>query len=72
MAVAERIRRRIADRQARISHEPEVTVSIGVAQLEAGDHARDVIDRADRALYEAKKTGKNRVVATLPPSPSKR
>ena len=72
VAVAERIRLRIADRQVQPSHEPDVTVSIGVAQLEAGDHARDVIDRADRALYEAKKAGKNRVVATQPPSPSTR
>ena len=29
---------------------------------------RDVLDRVDRALYEAKKAGKNRVVAT-PPTP---
>jgi diguanylate cyclase (GGDEF)-like protein len=69
-AVAERIRLRIADRQPPRSHEPDVTVSIGVAELQSGDHARDVIDRADRAMYEAKRAGKNRVVATPPPSPS--
>jgi diguanylate cyclase (GGDEF)-like protein len=71
-AVAERIRLRIADRQPLVPHEPDVTVSIGVAEFRGGDHARDVIDRADRALYEAKKAGKNRVVATPPPSPSTR
>jgi diguanylate cyclase (GGDEF)-like protein len=71
VAVAERIRLRIADRQGLAAHEPAVTVSIGVAEIEAGDHTRDVIDRADRALYKAKKAGKNRVVATLPPSPSR-
>ncbi len=53
VAVAERIRLRIADRQPAVPHEPDVTVSIGVAELQAGDHARDVIDRADRALYES-------------------
>jgi len=71
-AVAERIRLRIADRQPPRSHEPDVTVSIGVAELQPGDHARDVIDRADRAMYEAKRAGKNRVVATPPPTPSTR
>ncbi len=68
-AVAERIRLRIADRQPTLPGDPTVTVSIGVAELRAGEHARDMIDRADRALYEAKKAGKNRVVAT-PASPS--
>ena len=39
-----------------------ITVSIGVAQGTEGDErAEDVVSRADRALYIAKKTGKNRV-----------
>jgi diguanylate cyclase (GGDEF)-like protein len=71
-AVANRIRLRIADRQPPLPHDPAVTVSIGVAELQAGDSPRDVLDRADRALYEAKRAGKNRVVATPPPSPSPR
>jgi diguanylate cyclase (GGDEF)-like protein len=62
--VAERIRGRIHERQPRAADDPAVTVSVGVAQLRAGEHARDVIERADRALYQAKKGGKNRVVAS--------
>lgn len=39
-----------------------VTVSIGCAQVGADDHVpADVIKRADKALYHAKETGRNRV-----------
>lgn len=42
----------------------KVTISIGVAQVQAGDvDAAGVLLRADRALYEAKHTGRNRVRA---------
>lgn len=40
-----------------------VTVSAGVAQAEAGERARDIFKRADEALYTAKKTGRNKVMA---------
>lgn len=39
----------------------QVTISAGVAQYRSGEAARDVIERADRALYEAKRTGRDRV-----------
>jgi PleD family two-component response regulator len=32
-----------------------VTCSIGVAQYRKGESPKDLIDRADRAVYEAKK-----------------
>jgi two-component system cell cycle response regulator len=64
--VAERLRRRIAaepfpiDRGTRAI---EVTISIGIAALGGeGDTAADVLKRADQALYQAKRDGRNRVV----------
>ena len=38
-----------------------ITVSIGVAQARPGEQASAVVERADRALYEAKGTGRDRV-----------
>jgi two-component system cell cycle response regulator len=64
--VAERLRRRIAaepfpiDRGTRAI---EVTISIGISAFNGeGDSAADVIKRADQALYQAKRDGRNRVV----------
>jgi diguanylate cyclase (GGDEF)-like protein len=46
-----------------------VTVSVGVAcHPTDGDTVQAVLAAADAALYEAKRTGKNRVVAAPPPS----
>jgi diguanylate cyclase (GGDEF)-like protein len=61
--IAERIRRRIeayrpADTQ--FAH-IRVTVSIGIAESRHGASAREVIEAADRALYLAKRSGKNQV-----------
>ena len=40
----------------------KITVSGGIALRNPGESINDVFNRADKSLYEAKKTGKNRIV----------
>jgi two-component system cell cycle response regulator len=61
LATAERIRTAIAT--ARIEPLPDgVTASFGVAELAGGEASDAFMRRVDKALYEAKHTGRNRVV----------
>ncbi|WP_457664949.1 diguanylate cyclase [Thiolapillus sp.] len=62
--VAERIRTVIADSSVHYQEkEMSVTVSIGVAEIIGPDETREqLIDRADKAMYQAKQQGRNRVV----------
>jgi len=63
-AVAERLRRAI---EARKIAGIRVTASFGVAELDpSADDAASLVERADRALYRAKESGRNRVVAADP------
>jgi len=57
--VAEDFRALVAD--ARLGPKQDLTVSIGVAALGAGEFIDAWITRADGALYEAKRLGRNRV-----------
>ena len=41
----------------------DVTVSAGISVGESGDDVEDVVARADAALYEAKSSGRNQVIA---------
>lgn len=57
--LAERIRAEIADNPI---CEHQVTVSIGVAQYQRGESQEELLQRVDMALYEAKNSGRNKVV----------
>jgi diguanylate cyclase (GGDEF)-like protein len=58
LILAERIRKAVETSPAM----KNITVSIGMASFpEDGDKKEDLISKADKALYEAKKLGKNRI-----------
>jgi two-component system cell cycle response regulator len=63
---AERLRRSICASPFIIpglSQALEVTVSIGVSSTEGADDTPEILlKRADEALYEAKRAGRNRVI----------
>lgn len=62
--IAERLRKHI-QHNLKISNKEtiiKVTVSIGVAEMDGIETEQALFDRADNALYEAKKHGRNRVV----------
>ena len=61
MRVAESLRMTIE--QIRVAHLPQVTVSIGVVQHQAGEITEHLLKRVDAALYRAKELGRNRVVS---------
>jgi diguanylate cyclase (GGDEF)-like protein len=65
---AERLRRTLAGRPMLVASEREVsvelTLSVGVAQLQAGDTLQSLVAAADSALYRAKSSGRNRVQAS--------
>jgi diguanylate cyclase len=67
--VAERIRVTVAERKMRRRSTGEelgaITVSIGVAEFQPGESMGDLVERADRALYQAKRAGRNRTVTEL-------
>ena len=51
-------------------HSIRITVSIGWAQHQHGESLDETLQRADQALYNAKRGGRNRVVHALPPQPA--
>jgi diguanylate cyclase len=72
LAVAEQIRTAVAQGRVRsVAGEDltgAVTVSAGLAVSLSGDSLENLIERADSALYEAKRSGRNRVCVAAAPA----
>ena len=70
LEVAERLRAEVEATVGQALRQPEraqVTMSFGVSQWVAGQEtAAALIDRADQALYRAKKAGRNQVALAHP------
>ena len=68
--VAERLRKSIETKTIDISEvNPEaeqktinVTISLGIYELKTSDEDSDLLKNADKALYQAKESGRNKVV----------
>lgn len=63
--VAERLRQSVAAEPFLIhgtGDRPPITISVGVATAQPGDTVDTLLQRADEALYQAKNSGRNRVV----------
>ena len=64
MALAERFRKLIEEQVTTCrENDIKVTISLGVSELAAGNSAEALLKQADEALYQAKNSGRNRVVA---------
>ena len=59
LKLAERIRAGIAETS--FADAGKITVSIGVAQWQKGNSRRDLLERADRAMYAAKQAGRDQI-----------
>jgi diguanylate cyclase len=60
--VAEKMRIKIEESPFNFKKEPvQITVSFGISEFAEGESADEVFSRADKALYEAKDKGRNRV-----------
>jgi diguanylate cyclase (GGDEF)-like protein len=64
--VAERLRIQVEEHRFSV-HENELSISIsaGVSQHESSEDIESFLARADAALYDAKKSGRNRICAAL-------
>ncbi|GLQ07672.1 PleD family two-component system response regulator [Sneathiella chinensis] len=69
--VAERLRREVAGQPFSVSQgtlELDITCSIGVTMSQPNEQSDTLLKRADEALYQAKRDGRNRVVTNSAPA----
>lgn len=66
IAFAEKLRKRVEQTVVVVGeNEIQPTISLGVAMNRKSSDLDDLIDRADRALYTAKRTGRNKVATEV-------
>ena len=68
LTIIQRVQNNLARSYSTYMNEDQVmpiTFSAGVAIRSFGEHQNSVINRADKALYQAKRTGKNRAIPAL-------
>jgi len=63
--LGERLRKSVEKIRMRELSGVKITVSIGISLYNKNEDVLEVIEQADRAMYEAKKLGKNRVCIYL-------
>lgn len=71
LTIAERIRTATANSPIKSFRDQEIsfTVSVGVAEQPLENNSEEwLIERADAAMYQAKVAGRNRIMASAPPS----
>lgn len=60
--VAEKLRQKIESSPFNFKREPvQITMSVGISEFAANEDPEVVFDRADKALYKAKESGRNQV-----------
>ena len=61
--VAEKLRQKIESSPFNFKKEPvQITMSVGISEFQKGESAEAVFERADKALYKAKESGRNQVL----------
>jgi two-component system cell cycle response regulator len=68
MYIAERVRKKIESIDFKIKTETKPikkTISIGLTNYKIGESISEFIERADKAMYQAKESGRNRIVKIL-------
>jgi diguanylate cyclase (GGDEF)-like protein len=69
LALAEKVRASVQDARIHCAdRDLRVTISLGVTRVVPGEPQDAAVKRADDALYDAKRSGRNKVVSALPAS----
>lgn len=61
--IAEQLRKKIE--ASTFEKTIKITCSIGLTELKKGDTAKIIFDRVDHAMYEAKTSGRNRIISNI-------